>query len=174
MRQLFLCLALVSVMFTPQKAQSKFAFPSGSMQPIKCETQDLQTGIASWYGEECQGRMTASGELFDMNKLTAAHPILPLGTIVRVTDLSNCQSILLRLNDRGPGVPGRIIDVSREAARRLGFEQAGLAKVSVAVIRLPKHFVLPAAISSSVIPGKSPARRGREEIISIANLRRAG
>jgi rare lipoprotein A len=96
-----------------------------------------EIGTASWYGAEHQGKLTASGEAFDKNKLTAAHPGLPLGTTVKVTNLDNQESTLLRINDRGPGVPGRIIDVSWEAARKLGFIAAGLASVSVVVVRYP-------------------------------------
>jgi rare lipoprotein A len=93
-----------------------------------------KTGIASWYGEDFRGRYTANGEIFDLNALTAAHRTLPLPSIVQVTDLENGRSIELRINDRGPYVPGRIIDVSRRAAQLLGFEQQGTAKVRVKVL----------------------------------------
>lgn len=89
------------------------------------------TGIASWYGKRFHGRTTASGERFDQNALSAAHTTLPLGTHVRVTNLENGRSLLLRINDRGPFVRGRIIDVSRAAAAALGFELKGLARVRV-------------------------------------------
>ncbi len=91
------------------------------------------TGIASWYGEAFDGRKTANGEIYDMNALTAAHKTLPLPTNVRVTNLSNGRSIMLRVNDRGPFAHGRIIDVSRRAAQLLGFQGAGTAKVRVQV-----------------------------------------
>jgi rare lipoprotein A len=93
-----------------------------------------QVGMASWYGGKFHGRTTASGEPYDMNDLTAAHPNLPFGTKVRVTNLANGRSVVLRINDRGPYVKPRIIDVSRQAAERLGFRRAGLAKVRVEVI----------------------------------------
>ena len=93
-----------------------------------------QVGMASWYGGKFHGRTTASGEPYDMNALTAAHPKLPFGTKVRVTNLANGRSVVLRINDRGPYVKPRIIDVSRQAAERLGFRRAGLAKVRVEVI----------------------------------------
>ncbi|HZB93752.1 MAG TPA: septal ring lytic transglycosylase RlpA family protein, partial [Stellaceae bacterium] len=79
-----------------------------------------ETGIASWYGKEFHGRSTANGEIFDLNALTAAHPTLPMPSIVQVTNLENGRSIELRVNDRGPYVNGRIIDVSRRAAQLLG------------------------------------------------------
>ncbi len=90
-----------------------------------------ETGIASWYGEKFHGRRTANGEIYDMNALTAAHKTLPLPTNVRVTNLTNGRSMILRVNDRGPFAHGRIIDVSRRAAQLLGFQGAGTAKVRV-------------------------------------------
>ena len=90
-----------------------------------------QTGLASYYGERYQGRTTASGEIFDMNKLTAAHRSLPFGTRVRVTNKKNGRSVVVTINDRGPFVRGRVIDVTPAAARALGF--SGLASVSVNV-----------------------------------------
>jgi rare lipoprotein A len=88
-----------------------------------------QVGIASWYGEYFQGKQTASGEPYDMRDFTAAHPSLPLGTFVRVTNLRNGKAVVVRINDRGPVVDGRIIDVSYNAARALGFKEHGLQKV---------------------------------------------
>jgi rare lipoprotein A len=93
-----------------------------------------EEGIASYYAHEFNGRRTASGEVFDMNKLTAAHPTLPFDTIVRVTNLENGRTVTLRINDRGPFKKGRIIDVSYEAAKRLDFIRQGTAKVRVGAI----------------------------------------
>ena len=90
-----------------------------------------KVGVASWYGEQFHGRLTANGEIFDMNRLSAAHTTLPMPSMVEVTNLENGRSITVRLNDRGPFVGDRIIDMSREAARRLGFEHQGTAKVRV-------------------------------------------
>ncbi len=90
-----------------------------------------ETGIASWYGTEFHGRATANGERFDMNLFSAAHPTLPMPSHARVTNLNNGSSIVVRINDRGPFASGRIIDLSRAAARELGFEQAGTAPVRV-------------------------------------------
>ncbi|MGH7037579.1 MAG: septal ring lytic transglycosylase RlpA family protein [Stellaceae bacterium] len=94
-----------------------------------------RTGVASWYGPKYDGRLTANGEIFDMNALSAAHPTLPLPSIVRVTDLQNGRSLDLRINDRGPFVDGRIIDLSRRAAQLLGFEGHGTAPVRVRVLK---------------------------------------
>lgn len=90
-----------------------------------------EEGIASWYGGRHHGGPTASGERYDQNAMTAAHRRLPLGTVVRVTNLANGRSVTLRINDRGPYIGGRIIDVSRAAAAELGFIGRGLARVRV-------------------------------------------
>jgi rare lipoprotein A len=88
-----------------------------------------QVGTASWYGSYFEGRATASGEPYNMYDLTAAHPTLPLGTWVRVTNLRNGRRIYVRINDRGPIVPGRIIDLSYGAAEALQFKSKGLQRV---------------------------------------------
>jgi rare lipoprotein A len=98
-----------------------------------------ETGIASYYGGEGQGvnfhgRTTANGEVYDMNALTAAHQTLPMPSLVRVTNLENGRSVVVRVNDRGPFVRGRIIDVSRRSAQLLGFETQGTARVRVEVL----------------------------------------
>jgi rare lipoprotein A len=95
-----------------------------------------RTGVASWYGDPFHGRATANGERFDKRHLTAAHPTLPLPSIVRVTNLANQRSVELRVNDRGPFVDDRIIDLSQAAARELGFEGHGLAPVRVQFVGL--------------------------------------
>lgn len=90
-----------------------------------------ETGIGSWYGEQFHAKTTANGETFDMNEVTAAHPTLPMPSMVRVTNLENGRSIMVRVNDRGPYVNGRIIDLSRRAAQLLGYDRQGTAKVRV-------------------------------------------
>lgn len=90
-----------------------------------------EVGIASWYGPQFHGKLTANGELFDMHRLTAAHKTLPLPSLVRVTNLENGRSAVLRLNDRGPFAGNRIIDLSKAAAERLGSKKQGLAKMRV-------------------------------------------
>lgn len=90
-----------------------------------------QTGVASWYGPQFHGQRTASGEVFDQDALTAAHPTLPIPSLVQVTNLENGREVILRVNDRGPFVGERLIDLSRGAAEVLGFEQAGHARVHV-------------------------------------------
>ncbi len=88
-------------------------------------------GQASWYGAKHQGRKTASGERFDQNALTAAHRELPFGTQVRVTNLNNSKSVIVRINDRGPHTRNRLIDLSQQAAKQLDMLRAGVAPVRV-------------------------------------------
>lgn len=90
-----------------------------------------EVGVASWYGRDFHGRKTANGEIYDMNAMTAAHTTLPLPSLVEVENLENRRRIVVRVNDRGPFAHNRVIDLSRAAARRLGFEQDGLARVRV-------------------------------------------
>jgi rare lipoprotein A len=100
------------------------------------ELHDLysMTGIASWYGRRFMGRKTASGEIFDPEQMTAAHRRLAMGTIVKVTNLKNGRQALVRINDRGPYIPGRIIDLSRAAARKMDMLYRGLAPVRMEVV----------------------------------------
>jgi rare lipoprotein A (peptidoglycan hydrolase) len=91
-------------------------------------------GTASWYGPQFHGKKTASGEIYDQSKFTAAHKTLPLGTKARVTNLDNGSAVEVEINDRGPFVEGRIIDLSRAAARALGFVESGTAPVQVKLI----------------------------------------
>ena len=93
-----------------------------------------ETGIASWYGDEFAGKPTANGEIFDPDIVSAAHKTLPMPSVVRVINLDNGRSLVVRINDRGPFVAGRIIDLSREAARLLGFQKQGIAKVRVQIL----------------------------------------
>lgn len=93
-----------------------------------------QVGTASWYGDYFEGKTTASGEPFNMYDLTAAHPELPLGTLVRVTNLRNRKTVVVRINDRGPVVPGRIIDLSYSAASALHMSHGGLQRVRLDVV----------------------------------------
>ena len=106
-----------------------------SVFPFQLQAQGAdvfrQEGIASWYGREFEGRPTASGEIFDASQMTAAHPSLPFGTMLVVTNQHNKKSVTVRVNDRGPFVPARIIDVSRAAAEKLDMIVTGTAPVTV-------------------------------------------
>src|SRR6202035_176565 len=99
------------------------------------KTKPYQVGTASWYGEYFVGKPTASGEEYDMYDMTAAHPTLPLGSYVRVTNLRNGRAVVVKVNDRGPVVAGRIIDLSYGAAQVLQFQQRGLQKVRLDLVK---------------------------------------
>lgn len=102
--------------------------------PIKSAKGFSETGVASWYGKEFHGRKTASGERYNQNNMTAAHKTLPFGTRVRVKNRDNGKNVVVVINDRGPFAKGRIIDVSRAAAKKLDMIGAGTAKVSIKVV----------------------------------------
>jgi rare lipoprotein A len=112
-----------------------------SMEMPPVPKQQCKRGIASWYGKECEGNLTASGIPYDLQGLTAAHPTLPLGTIIRVTNLKNHHCVVLTVNDRGPHVAGRMLDVSEAAAHRLGFAARGTTRVMVQVLQFPHHYI---------------------------------
>jgi rare lipoprotein A len=105
--------------------------------PANAKPLYVETGLASWYGPPYHNRPAANGEIFDMNAPTAAHRTLPMGSIVRVTNLATGQRTLVRINDRGPFVEGRIIDLSLAAASEIGVRRAGIAKVRLEVMRAP-------------------------------------
>ncbi len=127
-------------------------------------------GLASWYGPDFHGRHTANGETFDQNAVSAAHPTLPLPSYVRVTNLGNRKSLVVRVNDRGPFAGNRIIDLSRKAAQILGFYSQGLAKVKVeyvggAPLKSEAHDMTPPAPNPRVAvttAAAAPLRHGRK------------
>ena len=128
-----------------------------------------ETGVGSWYGLPFHGRATANGEVYDMNELTAAHKTLPMPTMVRVTNLENGRSMVLRVNDRGPFVNGRIIDVSRRAAQLLGFDVKGTAKVRVQAIA-PDGDVILAEKPITTEEERAAVRSARREPVEVASL----
>jgi len=115
-------------------------------QPLPDSRGFTEQGIASWYGKKFHGRKTANGEVYDMYGISAAHKTLPLGTMVRVHNLKNNKTINVRINDRGPFIEGRIIDLSYEAARQLGIAASGTARVKIAALNIVK--------SNNIITGK--------------------
>ncbi|MEW5734548.1 MAG: septal ring lytic transglycosylase RlpA family protein [Thermodesulfobacteriota bacterium] len=140
---LALCLALVSCAGKkppPPRlpgAQKPYQINGKWYQPLPNARDFTERGFASWYGEPFHGRKTASGETYDMHDLTAAHKTLPLGTRVFVKNLDNGKTANLRVNDRGPFVPGRIIDLSYAAAKNLGVVGPGTARVEIKAIAGP-------------------------------------
>jgi rare lipoprotein A len=122
---------------TPDSGMYKIGNPyqiEGITYTPRVDYDYVETGIASWYGEQFHGNRTANGEAFDMNTISAAHRTLPLPSMVRVTNLENGRALNVRINDRGPFARGRIIDMSRRAAQLLGFEQKGTAMVRVEIL----------------------------------------
>ena len=130
-----------------------------------------RVGIASWYGEPFHGRPTANGEVFDRGVVTAAHPTLPLPSLVRVVNLDNQRELVVRVNDRGPFVGDRLIDLSQEAARQLGFEGQGLAPVRVQFVRLADdaHGVPPQpTVRRAPPPTSEPPARPAMPVVTAA------
>jgi rare lipoprotein A (peptidoglycan hydrolase) len=143
MKRLVIGCAVVGLIALSPKSEARL---SASLVPPyfhAMEQEEHQTGVASWYGRKFQGNTTASGEAYDLNGLTAAHPTLPFGTTIRVTNLRNSKTVMLRVNDRGPHIGRRLIDVSWAAAKRLGFVHSGITPVRVEVVAYPKWSLPP-------------------------------
>ena len=121
-----------------------------SSKPVHKPRRWFQVGVASWYGSHFQGRTTAAGERFDMNQMTCAHPTLPMGTWLRVTNLRNRRTAYVRVNDRGPVTDGRIVDLSYAAARTLNL--AGLGKVQLEMVRQDDPGLARALIAQVQVP----------------------
>ena len=115
----------------PVKDADDFGIPANA-KPI-----EVETGLASWYGAPYHNRKGSNGEVYDMNAMTAAHRTLPLGTIVRVTNIKTSHSAFVRITDRGPFVDGRILDLSLAAAKKIDVWQPGVAQVRLEVMRTP-------------------------------------
>ncbi len=131
---LALCVMLISCSSAPKstvRGTKPYTVRGERYYPLQTGAGYDEEGVASWYGPGFHGKKTANGERYNQNALTAAHKTLPLGTVVRVTNLSNDESVTLRINDRGPFKYDRIIDVSRRAARILDMHDAGTATVRV-------------------------------------------
>ena len=131
---------------------------------------ETETGLASWYGPPYAGRRGADGTVYDQNAMTAAHLTLPLGTVVRVTNLVNGQNVVLKITDRGPFVQGRIIDLSLAAAKATGVYRAGVAKVRVEAFTIPplKPNVLPGGrwcVQVGAFPNQAEALQEKAELL---------
>ncbi len=133
-----LVIALGAAPGNSQTPDSKQGIPGQTQETIKpIRTKKYQVGRASWYGRLFQNKRTASGEPYDMNDLTAAHRKLPLGSWVKVTNLRNARSVIVRINDRGPVAKNRIIDLSYGAAKMLGMRSSGIGSVRLDIIETP-------------------------------------
>ena len=121
---------------TPNRSKStkKIKSTSASSKNGKVKHRKVMTGVSSFYAEDFHGKLTANGEVYDMYGVTAAHKTLPLNTVCRVTNLANNKSLILRINDRGPYIKGRILDCSYGAAKKLDFIKEGTTNVKIEVI----------------------------------------
>jgi rare lipoprotein A len=117
---------------------AKIPVPAPSSPPPAVHAGDTETGIASWYGAPYHGQRAASGEIYDMEQLTAAHRTLPFQTVVEVTNLDNGKRVTVRINDRGPFVKGRILDLSHAAAKHIDMIGPGTARVRLKVVQPPR------------------------------------
>ncbi len=133
MRKLLMTCAVGTVVLLSARSEARPP-ANGGVAVVPSLRRANQVGVASWYGPEMFGSLTASGEPYNMNGLTAAHRDLPMGTPIRVTNLLNRRTVTVRINDRGPNAPGRLLDVSMAAAKCLGFLKAGLAPVRIEVL----------------------------------------
>ena len=124
------------------------------------------TGVASWYGHPFDGRQTANGEIYDMEKMTAAHRTYPFGTVVQVTNLINAKTVKVRINDRGPFVEGRVIDLSHAAAG--GIEMPGVSRVRLDIVSTPRSR---GVLDYAVQVGAFPARADAEALLRQINGR---
>jgi len=144
LQTVFLAMVCMFVMPSLQPSTNPAAMAADAAQPsgtlalaLPAKPLKVWDCISSWYGADFDGLPTANGETYDMNAATAAHPTLPLGSVVRVINLRNHRSAIVRINDRGPFVEGRDLDVSYAVARRLGFAHRGLSRVRVELLELP-------------------------------------
>lgn len=133
------CAAILVVLFAVGSISASASLPAWARTSLQQRVLVLhaEVGIASWYGHPYHGRRAAGGQIYDMNKLTAAHRTLPFGTRVRVQNLENEESVEVVINDRGPFIEGRTIDLSLAAARALKFEKAGIALVRLELLSAP-------------------------------------
>jgi len=147
---------------SPPRSNASPKHKSANMNKLELDPVGA-VGMASWYGEQFNGRPTANGEIFDMNGLSAAHLHLPLGSWIKVTNLSNRRSLVLRINDRGPYAMGRVLDLSKEAARRLGFIGAGMTMVEIHTVKWTASHAKPQPAAIELAPPlpSAPEMSGR-------------
>jgi rare lipoprotein A len=178
MRILAVLIALAALAGCGHKRSTRSVPPPprpARVTPIPVEVGHTETGVASWYGNPYHGRQAANGETYDMEKMTAAHRTMPFNTWVRVYDLDNGKTTDVRITDRGPFVGGRIIDLSRAAARELEMIGPGTARVRLEVIRAPE--TLPTEtqpVATFAVQVGAYRNRGNAEIIRMDMEKRFG
>ncbi|HEV3278615.1 MAG TPA: septal ring lytic transglycosylase RlpA family protein [Terriglobia bacterium] len=141
MKNLVMGCAVAAFLVLTARSEARMPARYESAEPVQWVSLTPIEGEASWYGAESAGK-TASGEQYDMSQLTAAHRTLPFNSRIKVTNLRNGRAVILRVNDRGPNVAGRLLDVSMKAAEILGFAGSGRTPVRVSVVRYPKGYIL--------------------------------
>jgi rare lipoprotein A len=139
---LFMAAQLAGCAAAPNRSGKSYVINGKRYHILATAEGFREKGLASWYGEPFHGRKTASGETYDMNEVSAAHKTLPLHTWVEVVNVENGQKLLLRVNDRGPFVDGRIIDLSKAAAKKLGVFRPGTARVMVLAVSRERQRLL--------------------------------
>lgn len=127
-------LSLLAVMLVISSCSPTIFFNSQTFSKINTNDKYTEIGLASYYSDSFAGKKTASGNIYDPNEMTAAHPSLPFGSKIKVTNLENQREVIVIVNDRGPFVYGRIVDLSKSAAKALGFIEKGLAKVQIELL----------------------------------------
>jgi len=166
--------ACTSLQGSPSPLSSAPTESSASVQKAQ-EQFYRESGLASWYGREYHGKKTANGEVFDMYGISAAHRILPLGTVVRVTNLDNSKSILVRINDRGPFIKSRILELSYGSAQELGCVERGIAHVKLEatdITLIPARYTVLAAVYTEEDSAKTLKYRlsSKFEVVTITQL----
>lgn len=166
--------------YTKQGTQRAYHIDGKWYQPVDSSNGYEEEGIASWYGKDFHGKKTSNGEIYNMHAMTAAHKTLPIGTYVKVTRLDNGKEAIVRVNDRGPFVKGRIIDLSYKAASELGIADSGTAKVEIAalgdavgdklIIRDYQHGNFMAQVGAFTV--KSNATRLRDNMLKLFHYSR--
>ena len=165
-RALLLAVALILLLsgcHRKRVAQAPLPAPPSTAvaAPVAPAPESGETGLASWYGHPYHGRASASGEIYDMEQMTAAHRTLPFGTLVRVHDLDNEKSVDVRINDRGPFVDGRIIDLSHAAARAIEMIGPGTARVRLEILSAPQVLQALFGVQVGAFRSRSNAERLR-------------
>ena len=154
---LFLSISVILVALCSCAAPKYRYYPEPSYR-------EVETGVGSWYGSDFHGKPTSSGEIYNMYDLTAAHKILPLGTYAMVTNLDNRRAVEVKINDRGPFIEGRVIDLSFAAARALDMVDCGIAMVRVEVTKRVKYYDIPYTLQVGSFIEKSNALDFKKEL----------
>ncbi|MEI6134479.1 MAG: septal ring lytic transglycosylase RlpA family protein [Desulfomonile sp.] len=154
---LSLCGCAGNSSFVKSDRSKMYVINGKSYQPMKTvKVGYKQKGVASWYGPGFHGKKTASGEIYDMNTMTAAHSELPLNTVLRVTNLSNKKEVIVRINDRGPFIGARVIDMSLAGAKELGMISPGTVPVRLEVIANPTNLAMAKKTLRDIPSSKPP------------------